>query len=117
MARAFSEEKRNAWKKKILEQEQSGLSIPKWCKENKVIEDRFRYWKRTLFPKVLDRSSFTELPQTSLGGEARSLRIQIECRGVTLSWERGVKKSDLAMCLKALKEVLCWATFIRSSSH
>ena len=62
MARPFSKQQRHQWKKNILNQLQSGLSVKQWCHENDIKHHVFYYWKQKLFPKSkLNRSDFTEL--------------------------------------------------------
>ena len=56
-----SEEKRLEWKNLIEQQRQSNLSVDKWCLQNQIRPHTFRYWKEKLFPKQLQKSSFTEL--------------------------------------------------------
>ena len=36
MAKPFSEELKQQWRDKILEQRSSGISIPAWCRQNAV---------------------------------------------------------------------------------
>jgi len=62
MPKPLSAEERLEWGAKICQQQKSGLSICRWCRENQVAIGPFHYWKRHLQPKKeLTRSSFTEL--------------------------------------------------------
>ena len=61
MPNPASESKLLEWKTRIEQQRQSGLSIEKWCLQNQIRPHTFHYWKEKLFPKQLQKSSFTEL--------------------------------------------------------
>ena len=61
MTTPASEERQLEWKSRIGQQRQSGLSIEKWCLQNQISPHTFHYWKDKLFPKQLEKSSFTEL--------------------------------------------------------
>lgn len=43
-----SEERREAWRQKIAQQEQSGQSVRAFCKEQGVREPAFYYWRQRL---------------------------------------------------------------------
>ena len=36
------------WQQRILTQKSSGLSVRKWCAENKIQESRYYYWLKVL---------------------------------------------------------------------
>lgn len=61
MPRPTSEDKKLEWKALIEQQNQSGLSVKKWCLQNKIPHSTLQYWKEKLFPKPLQKESFTEL--------------------------------------------------------
>ena len=74
------EEKQREWKILIEQQRQSGLSIEKWCLQSKIHPHVFHYWKSKLFPKQLEKSSFTELHSTRLDAmilQVKGLHIRI----------------------------------------
>ena len=84
MPNPLSEDKRLEWKTRIEQQRQSNLSIEKWCKQNQIPPHTFYYWKQKLFPKQLQKSSFTELnmrrPDTiSLQARGLYVRIGVDC--------------------------------------
>lgn len=56
-----SENNQTEWKHRIEQQRQSSLSIEKWCRQNQVRPHAFHYWKRRIFSKPLQRTSFEEL--------------------------------------------------------
>lgn len=41
------------WKKLIKEQNESGLSIREWCRENNVSHGKFYYWQRIIREEAL----------------------------------------------------------------
>ncbi len=71
-----SEEKQLEWKNIIEQQRQSGLSIDKWCRQNQIAPHNFHYWRDKLFPKSLQKSSFTELNMR------RPDAISLQARGI-----------------------------------
>ena len=84
MPKSKSEDQRLEWKHLIEEQRQSGLSIEKWCKQKQIRSHIFYYWKDRLFPKSLQKTSFTELNMkrpdaVSLQARGIYIRIGIDC--------------------------------------
>jgi len=61
MQKPISEDKQLKWKTLIENQRQSGLPVGKWCLQNEINSHTFQYWKARLFPKQLEKNSFTEL--------------------------------------------------------
>jgi len=76
MPRPLSEDKKLEWENLIEQQEQSGLSIEKWCLQNQIKPHTFHYWKEKLFPKSLQKTSFTEFNMK------RPNAISLQARGV-----------------------------------
>jgi len=64
MSQAFSEEQKQHWKGNIVAQKNSGISIAARCRQNKIADHVFYYWKRKLFSKP-------ELPSPHLDIAAR----------------------------------------------
>ena len=81
------------WEQKIQQQEQSGLSISRWCQENQVPYNTFTYWKRRCVPKTarLERKSFLELTENS-----SKSGIQLEYDGIRVNIEKGFDSATLA---------------------
>ena len=77
MSQAFSEEKKQQWKEDILKQRESGLSIEKWCRTNNIAAHTFHYWQQKLFPKILDRSTFTEISDENVTFNTRGAGITV----------------------------------------
>ena len=102
MPTVASQEKRSMWEQKIRLQQQSGLSIERWCRENQISPHTFHYWKDRLFPKtVLTHSSFIEL------SDGKGTGIIIEHQGVRIHLDRHFEPETLKRCLAALKEITC----------
>ena len=84
MSTPTSEEKKLEWKNLIEQQRQSGLSVDKWCQQFQIRPSTFQYWKDKLFPKHLQKSSFTELnlkrpDAISLQGRGVYIRLGRDC--------------------------------------
>jgi hypothetical protein len=76
MPRPVSEAKKLEWNRLIEEQRQSGLSIEKWCRHQNLTPHTFHYWKDKLFPKQLQKTSFTEFNMR------RHEAISLQARGL-----------------------------------
>lgn len=97
MGKPFSQKQRQAWIEKIQAQQESGLSIQKWCKENAIAPHLFHYWKPQLFPKAIHRSNFIELD------DQKDCVIDIGCQGVLIH----IESPTLKQAFQALKELGC----------
>lgn len=98
MSRPASEEARQQWHNRILQQSSSGLSVARWCCEHNITRWHFDYWKRKLFPETLQRSSFKELTEEVPVG------LTLEYQGITLRLERNFDPVLLKACLAVLKQ-------------
>ena len=97
MPQASSAEQQLVWKERIQKQQESGLSIEKWCQQNQISPHVFHYWKGKFFHKPLQRSSFTELSSkltgvVSLQACGLSIRLDANC-------DPEVRKQILALLL------------------
>ena len=61
MPNPASEDRQLEWKNIVEQQRKSDLSIEKWCLQHQIKPHTFHYWKDKLFPRQLQKSSFTEL--------------------------------------------------------
>ena len=69
------EERREVWRPKIAQQEQSGQSIRAFCKEQRVSEPSFYYWRQRLREeKTPVRFALLE---TKLAGDAKPQQIDL----------------------------------------
>ena len=101
MFKRYTPEKVQDWKEKILQQQNSGLSITHWCQEHQVVECQFYYWKSKLFPKKVDVSEFTEIV------DAKTTGITIEYNGVRINLDPNFDAATLKRCLSVIKENKC----------
>jgi len=99
MPQPLSEEKRLEWKNIILKQQESGLSISHWCKQNNFCSRHFYYWREKLFPTNLNQLSFTKLSNVK---EASKTHIILECKGVRIYLDRHFDPVALKRCLAAI---------------
>ena len=100
MPKPLSKEKKLDWEIKIRQQQESGLSINQWCRQNHITKGSFHYWKDRLFQKdKLTRTCFTELPVDEGPG------ICIEYQGVRILIEKSFDPITLRSCLAALRGI------------
>lgn len=103
--KVFFNREKNEWKEKILKQRESGLSISKWCQENEESSEKFYYWKKKLFQKDIDKSSFIEIKQKKLPDNENKTGIRIEYEGIFFHLENDFNVSSLKKCLQSVKEL------------
>lgn len=110
MPQPFSEEKKQQWKEKINAQKNSGLSIAEWCRQNKIADHVFYYWKKKFFPvPSVTISSFTEVPfeKENHCSEAEDSGIKIEYQKIHIHLDKHFDSPTLKRCLLVLKEAAC----------
>lgn len=97
MSKPISLEKRTEWEEKFRQQRESGFSIDRWCRENRIPPHTFYYWKERLFPKSLTgHLSFTELCN------AKTTGITIEYRNLRICLDKQFDLIVLKQCLSVL---------------
>jgi hypothetical protein len=101
MFKRHTPEKVQDWKEKILQQQNSGLSVTRWCQEHQVVECQFYYWRSKLFPKKVDVSGFTELV------DAKNTGITIEYNGMRIHMDPNFDADTLKKCLSVIKVIKC----------
>lgn len=102
MARPFSEEIKQQWKENIVKQRESGLSIPAWCRQNKIATHTFYYWQGKLFSSpLLNRSAFIEASNEKNQSAAE---IVLEYQGFNIHLNEHFNPSILKKCLEVLKK-------------
>lgn len=101
MFKPSSSEKIHAWEERILQQQTSGLSIDRWCRENQVAVCQFHYWKGKLFPRQITHASFAELPH------AKGVGLMVECNSIRIHLDSDFDALTLKRCLAIIKEVQC----------
>jgi ethanolamine utilization cobalamin adenosyltransferase len=91
-------EKRQAWKQRVEDWLTSGISVKKWCENNKIPEGTFYYWKVQFLPKLqLSKNSFIELPKE------KTTAIEIEIKGVKIFLKEDFDVQTLSRLLKMLR--------------
>ena len=90
-----------SWQARIAQQQNSGLSIEHWCRENQVSSCRFHYWKSKLFPKKIDATCFTELV------DVKNVGITIEYSDIRIHLDPNFDAATLKRCLFVIKEGKC----------
>lgn len=101
MFKLSSPETIRVWQEKIAQQQDSDLSIARWCKENQVVICQFHYWKSKLFPKKFDATGFTELV------DVKNVGITIEYDGFRIHLDPNFDAVTLKRCLSVVKEGKC----------
>jgi hypothetical protein len=105
MTKAFSEEKRQEWKRLVGQWEKTDRNISGrlWCREQNINYNAFVYWNKRFSSKSvkkIDRSVFQELSNSaapSITLEYNQIRIQL-----TQDFDAAI----LAKCLRVLKEAI-----------
>jgi hypothetical protein len=98
MAKPLTEELKQQWKDRILEQRNSGLSIPKWCRRYGVSLYNFRYWQAKLLPHSFNHASFSEVVSEN------NLGISLEYQGIKIHVSSGFSPQVLRECLEVIKK-------------
>ena len=89
---------RENWQRRVTQQQSSGLSAAKWCREQEVQYKSFLYWKDRLSPvPKLSRSCFQELTG------APACEVEIEYKDVKVALSGRIGPNDLVEWLRALK--------------
>ena len=93
------EKKAEDRKKIILQQQQEGIPILRWCPKNQISSRQFYYWKKKLFHNPPENACFTEI-------------LDSKQTGITPKYQRVIIHIDpsfdsfvLKKCIKALKEI------------
>ncbi len=103
MFKSLPEEKRQEWQDKILQQENSGKSVSRWCREHQISYNRFVYWKRRLNSSTsLKRSSFKELPDFP-----KEAGLKIEGRGICITLSDNFDDTILIRLIRAFGGSSC----------
>jgi hypothetical protein len=97
----LSPAQRLEWKKQILRQQESGMSIEQWCRENKIVPHLFYYWKDRFLQTGIQKESFIEVKDKNNSG------IIIEYFGFHLLVDKHFDPLILKKCLSLLREIKC----------
>jgi hypothetical protein len=101
MFKRYTPEKVRDWEERILQQQNSGLSITRWCREYQVVECQFYYWKSKLFPRQVETSGFTELV------DVKNTGVTIEYNDMLIHLDPNFDEVTLKRCLSVIKENQC----------
>lgn len=89
------------WKELINNWTSSGKSIRKWCLENSIPINTFRYWQNKFSLQTLDKKSFVEIV------EEKSIPLVIRCKDFEILLDREFDEQVLFRCLATMRSALC----------
>lgn len=89
------------WKDLINNWASSGKSVRKWCLENSIPMNTFRYWQNKFSLQTLDEKSFVEIV------EEKSIPLVIRCKNFEILVDREFDEEALLRCLQAMRSALC----------
>ena len=92
---------RKDWAKTIVEQEQSGLSVPAFCRERGVCAGSFYHWRRRL--RTVDEPVRFALVETKPAPDCAAPLELIFASGERLCISRGVDTATLQLVVAALR--------------
>ncbi len=97
--------KRQAWKKKIKQWQDSGKNAAAWCRENNETYCVFLYWKDKFAPTQklsrLTPSNFVELTDEN---NFKDTGIKISCQNIQLQVEKNFDETSLIRVLSLLRK-------------
>jgi len=94
-------DRRGHWAKTIAEQEESGLSVPGFCRENGVCAGSFYHWRRRL--RTADQPVRFAQVETKPARDCATPLEVIFAGGERLCIPRGVDAATLQVVLAALR--------------
>lgn len=88
------------WQQRIVDCQNSGMSVKAWCRENGISTGSYYFHLRKISESVLDENQLVSLdppkPVSSSG-------IRIESESITITLPENVSPEQLAAVLSALK--------------
>ena len=86
------------WQQRIMDCQQSGMSIKAWCQENGVATSSYYHYLRKIRESMLQEKQLVplKLPKASVG-------IRIETSGITVTLPETASAEQLTAILSALK--------------
>lgn len=88
------------WKQRIIDCQNSGMSIRAWCQENGVATSSYYHYLRKIRESMLQESQLVPL---ELPKPVSSPEIRIESGGITVTLPENVSAEQLTAVLSALK--------------
>lgn len=76
------------WKKKLTEQENSGLTQAVWCKDKGISLSCFRYWKRKIDKDKIPEVKFMKLQQENNTDYESTPTISLEINNFKINVHR-----------------------------
>ena len=112
MEQKGNQEQRKQWEIWIAEQEASGLSIQKWCKEKQMPTSRYYYWKKRIQKSPEQAVRFEEIilqqetiPEQLWKREEFTAPIHIQYGQYEVLISEAAESSQIITVLEALKKV------------
>lgn len=96
------QEKRVDWELLVSAQQKSGLSINAWCRNKKIKNGAFHYWKKLLVEKSIQQEPvkvWAELPIIEVPSIILSSSITLKIREFELELKPGFDQATLAEIL------------------
>ncbi len=88
------------WQQRIMDCQQSGMSIKAWCRENGVATSSYYHYLRKIRENMLEEKQLVPL---ELPKPVSSSEIRIESCGITVTLPESVSAEQLTAVLSALK--------------
>jgi hypothetical protein len=91
-------EKRQSWRKIVLQWKESNKSINSWCREKNIPPSTFSYWKNIFFPKSaisFSKNSFTEIIKDNSNPKV----IEMEIKGIIIRVNKDFDQETLKRCI------------------
>lgn len=105
-------EQNKLWKNRISEQQASGLTITRWCKEHEISYRQFHYWKKRLsvaasHAKDTQTDLFVEIPLTksTSGGNKQEERIHLSFHDAQIDIPQFFHPDTLLGLMKVLQQL------------
>ena len=95
--------KTDEWKKKLTEQENSGLTQAVWCKDKGISLSCFRYWKCKIDKNKIPEVKFLELQQENNTGFGLTPAISLEINDLKINVHRDANMQLLKTVIQAVK--------------
>lgn len=89
------------WEMLIKNWSSSSKSMRKWCLENSIPINTFRYWRDKFSSQELDKTAFVEIL------EEQSIGIEIRYQGFEIHISKEFNEQALVRCLSAMRRGLC----------
>ncbi len=88
------------WQQRILDCQNSGMSVKAWCHENGITTGSYYFHLRRIRESVLEENHIVPLEASK---SVSSFGIHIECENITITPPENVSPEQLTAVLSALK--------------